>query len=103
MQIYWTLESIPELARLPAWERRRVWRRAYSRACCGWRMWAAMLVTGTCAGIGFVAGHALDWPIVSGLVGSAIGGFVQGQLVVDLVRLHLPVAILTSERAGSFP
>lgn len=102
MQIYWTLKSIPELAQLPASQRRRVWCSAYWRAFRDWRMQAAMFVTGLCAGIGFVAGHALDWPIVSGLIGSAIGGFLSGQIVVDLVRSYVPAqAFIAAENTGA--
>ncbi len=92
MPFYWSLKSIPELAALPPTERRRVWRAALWRVHRDWRMWAAMLVTSLGCALGFVVGGALGWPNTGGIVGAGIGGFLYGQIVVDLTRPHVAAA-----------
>lgn len=88
MTVFWTLKSIPELANLPARDRRVYWRRAYRRIWRHWQTWAGLLACAMCAAVGEGLGAFSAQPIVGGVIGGGVGGFVFGQTTVRVVRSH---------------
>jgi hypothetical protein len=94
MTIFWTLKSIPELASLPARDRRVYWRRAYRRSWRHWQTWASLLACAICAGLGSGLGAFLVHPIVGATIGGNVGGFVFAQTTVRVARLHYKNVLL---------
>ncbi|CAG9196349.1 conserved hypothetical protein [Burkholderia vietnamiensis] len=88
MEVFWTLKSIPELANLPARDRRVNWRRAYFRSWRHWQTWAGLLACALCAALGAGLSARAGHPVVGAVVGGAVGGFVFGQAVVRVARAH---------------
>ena len=88
MTVFWTLKSIPELANLPARERRVYWRRAYRRSWRHWQTWAGLLACAMCAAVGAGLGAYTTHPIAGVVIGSGVGGFVFGQAAVRVARSH---------------
>ena len=86
--VFWTLRSIPELANLPARERGVRWRRAYRHSWRHWQTWAGLITCAVCAALGVRFGVFAAHPIIGGLIGSSVGGFVFGQTTVRVVRFH---------------
>ncbi|MDP9651481.1 hypothetical protein J2793_006956 [Paraburkholderia caledonica] len=97
MAFFWTLKSIPELANLPARDRRVYWRRAYRRTWRHWRTWAGLLACALCAGLGSRLGASVDHATVGAMIGGGIGGFVFGQVTVRVARSHYKNVLLGSE------
>ena len=90
MKIYWTLESVPELAALPKQERMRVWRWASKQIFKHWQTWVGLIVCGLCAGMGSQVGHAVGLDS-SGYVGAGIGGGIGGFIYSQIaIRVALP-------------
>lgn len=86
MTIFGTLKSIPELASLPASNRRINWRRAYRCTWRHWQTWAGVLACVMCTGLGLALGAFAGHRIVGGMIGAGVGGFVFGQTTVRIAR-----------------
>jgi hypothetical protein len=97
MTIFWTLKSIPELANLPASDRRVYWRRAYRRTWRHWQTWAGLFACAICAGVGGGLGAFSAHPIVGAIIGGGVGGFVFGQATVLVARSHYKAVLLGLE------
>jgi hypothetical protein len=92
MQIYWTLNQVPELAGASRQERGRRWRAAYRSSRRRWQVWLGRLVCGLCAGGGVAIGSAVSTPFLGGLVGACvgggIGGFILSQVAIAVARRY---------------
>jgi len=88
MAFFWTLKSIPELADLPARDRRVHWRRAYIRSLRHWQTWLGCLASGMCAVAGAQLGTFASHPIIGATIGGGVGGFVFWQTTVRVARSH---------------
>lgn len=101
MKLYWTVESIPELAPLAPRDRTRVWRACVRRSFTHWQTWAGILLMPLC---GHAPAEALErllvWlgmrPLVTLLftvplvgVGSAIGVLVLYQIMIAQTRPYV--------------
>jgi hypothetical protein len=93
MQIYWSLKSIPELARLPSEERGRVWRAAFWETTRRWQFWASLVGVVLCVEIG----RHICGPI-GAIIAAGVGGFIFAQVATGLARPHIR-AILSAEQA----
>ncbi len=113
MKVYWTLESIPELAPLPPPERGRVWNVCVSRSFTHWQPWGGILLL-------FICTYAPAWTLYTLLVGHGVralvaflvttplaaGGFLLGvgvlrQIIIPRIR---PCLRAYSEHAyGALP
>ena len=89
MQLYSSLKSIPELADLPADERRRLWRAAFWRTLRHWQLWVALLFPVAGSYVGSWLGSQVGHPSIGSMVGAASGGFIFGHVVVELARPYL--------------
>ena len=89
MRIYWTFKSIPELADLPARERRRVWRAAYYKVLNQWQTYTILLACSVCSALGVFAGHFLGHPTVGAGIGGGMTGLLFSQIIVPRVRPHI--------------
>lgn len=96
MQIYWTLNRVPELAGLSRAERCRVHRVCYSQKfVASGRFFAAMVACGLCAGAGSVLGHYLpsvfgmSYSIWHGAIGAGIGGGFGGWVFTEASMHYL--------------
>jgi hypothetical protein len=88
MAVFWTLKSIPELANLPARDRRVNWRRAYRRSWRHWQTWLGLLACAMCAAVGAGLGGFASHPFIGAAIGGGVGGFVFGQATVRVARSH---------------
>ena len=88
MKIYWSIKRIPEIAALPAQERKARWVAAFSRTRQNWKAWLALLACAAIGGLGALAGRELGIGVGGALVGGALGGFVLWQLLVAITRKH---------------
>jgi hypothetical protein len=93
MQIYWSLKSIPELARLPSEERGRVWRAAIWKTTRRWQLWASLVGVVLCVEIG----RRIYDPI-GALIGAGVGSFIFAQVATHLARPYIR-AVLSVEQA----
>ncbi len=89
MRIYWSLRSIPELKKLDADQRRRVWRRARANVPPDWRLVIGWLLFGTATGCGFAFGS-----LPGAVLGAMAGGFLLLQIIArqTLPYIRLDVA-----------
>ena len=88
MKIYWSIKSIPEIAALPAQERKARWEIAFSRTRKNWRAWLALLACAVIGGLGALVGRELNIGVAVALFAGALGGFVLWQLLVAITRKH---------------
>jgi hypothetical protein len=125
MKVYWSWESVPELADLPPRDRRRLWREAWGKVV--WR-WPVMLVglvllpamligcvfvllPAILRGWGYLVGYVgfaadLGWPLallllllVAGVVGN-VYGFILTQVGLVFARPYLRAARLAESQSG---
>ena len=98
MKIYWSLQSIPELADLPRPERRRLWRKCWGKVLRHWQIWLMfLLLCSSLLGVLFVSAWlalvvGLGWPLALILVSGAWGstfGFLLDQVSIPLARPYL--------------
>ena len=90
MPIHWSYKSLPELAALPAAERKDVWKKAIWRAYEHWQTWLAsaivfilMWFVGICLGSTF--GH----DFIGMIVGLVLASAISERVVFRIVRSHL--------------
>jgi hypothetical protein len=93
MQIYWSLKSIPELARLPSEERGRVWRAAIWKTTRRWQLWASLVGVVLCVEIG----QHIYGPI-GAIIAAGGSGFIFAQVVTHLARTYMRT-LLSGEQA----
>jgi len=98
MRIYWSLNSVPELAALPKMERKRVWRTCYHRTFRHWQTWLALLFCGLCGGAGVQIGKFIfedGWMMLvcAGICGG-IGGFIFGQVATQIAIPYIRQELL---------
>jgi hypothetical protein len=84
MKIYWTKNSIPELAGLSSEERNRLWKICFKKAMHEWQSKAGIVIAGLFAGIGCM----LFGPEGGG-IGGGIGGFIFSQIISNRMRPYL--------------
>ena len=95
MNMYWTLQSIPELRDLPRYQARALYRQNVWKPLRRWQLWAAFALT-----LATVAGAtALLWSIglrdtlpelvLRGLLAIGIPGVVFEQVRMHMVRPYL--------------
>jgi hypothetical protein len=89
MPIYWTNDSIPELAGLPKEERNAVWRNHYKLAFRHWQTWVGALICGLCAAAGGFFGVMLGSKYLGLAIGGGVGGFIFAQILITQVRPYL--------------
>jgi hypothetical protein len=110
--IYWTLNSIPELAGLSKEERQKIWQAAYWKTFRHWQTWLALLAPGICATLLsalVVGGRSLLWGMLGGAIGGGIFGYVamhtalpyvQEELAARKTRLDVPTITPTDRASG---
>ena len=103
LQLYWTLESIPELAARPPDERRQAWTSAVRRSFRHWQVWAAFIGTGAVAAVGGAVGALVGLEYVGGLIGAGIGGLLASEVVTEFARPYLLLPIPLIDRDDSEP
>lgn len=100
MKIYWTLKSVPELAELPAADRREIWQHCYWGNFKDYRQWLALATLGLFVYFGSDLGRQLGWKFADGVIGAAIGGLVFGQVSILLALPNIR-AELTRRKQSS--
>ena len=109
MKVYWSLKSIPELADLPAGERRRLWRACWGKVACHWQVLAVFLalVPATAVAGLYLVGYlalavGLGWPLAFLVALGALcpaAGLIGEQVCVPIARPYLRIARAASEDA----
>lgn len=89
MQIYWTLQSVPELQALSPNERKQVWRLGYPRSLREVKVLVSLAACGFAIWIGGQAGDRFGVGLIGAMAGGALGAFVFSQVVVRAARRHL--------------
>ena len=80
--IYWSLNSIPELADVPQDERRKLIRTTYWKAfVTRFSPWIGLITLMALINVG----RSIDETYGS-LIGAAIGGFLFGQVMIEAMR-----------------
>jgi hypothetical protein len=96
MKLYWSINSIPELADLPKEKRKEVWKSCHIKCFLHWQIWASAVLFG----LGVAAGSALGefyYGRIGGTIGAAIAGGIVGiigweikvSVVRPLIRVYL--------------
>nr|WP_310616407.1 hypothetical protein [Pantoea cypripedii] len=83
MRIYWTLKSIPELAKISSQQRGKRWRNAYRSTFRHWETSAGLVLLGLLAGTGSHFFGAAGAAVIAGL-----GGFLYSQIVIYVARKY---------------
>jgi hypothetical protein len=102
LKIYWSLKSIPELAELPAKERKELWRRCLPKGRRNWRTWVAggcfaAFIGGVSTVLARIISGSLAVAILLASLIGGIGSLISFQFQVRTVRpyirkeLNLPV------------
>jgi len=100
MSFYFTLASIPELADLPASERRIAWHNCRNRAYRRWQTWVGTALAGL-AGVTFGAGTLFAFVYLSPfsrLPTYFVAGFVCGAVVVGVTEWLRTVVVASQIR-----
>ncbi len=85
MQIYWTIEQIPELASLKPEQAKQAWQFCYKRYVFKhWQVWASLSVLGILAALG-----SKSFGIIGAAIGGGIGGGIFGVVSMNVLRPHL--------------
>jgi hypothetical protein len=92
MKLYWSYNSIPELADLPKEKRKEIWHTCHLKCLVHWQIWVSFLVCGLCAATGMGLGEFYYNRIggfLGAMLGGGIGGFIIGEIKVSMVRPHI--------------
>jgi hypothetical protein len=111
MKVYWSWESVPELADLPPRDRRRLWREAWGKVVWRWPVMLGGLVllpamlVGCVYLVGYLAlavglGWSLALLLVGGVVVGNVYGFILTQVGLALARPYLRAARLAESQSG---
>jgi hypothetical protein len=110
MKVYWSLHSAPELADLPARDRRRLLWECWGKVMWRWPVMLvgfvllpAMLVGGMFLAGYLALGLGLGWPLALLLVSAVVGpayGFILTQVSLPFVPPYLRAARLAESQSG---
>lgn len=82
MPIQWSYKSLPELAALPAAERKSVWKKAIWRAYEHWQTWLASAIVYILLWFaGIWLGSTFGHDFIGMIVGLALAGVISERLV----------------------
>jgi hypothetical protein len=92
MKLYWSYNSIPELADLPKEKRKEIWHACHLKGLAHWQTWGACLVCGLCCVTGSELGK-LCYGRIGGFIGAMIagglGGLIAWEVTATMVRPHI--------------
>jgi hypothetical protein len=84
MQIYWTINQIPELQGLSPEQTKQAWQFCYKKYTFKhWQSLASLLVVGILAGVGSRFG------VIGAAIGGGLGGGIFGLTATNVLRPHL--------------
>jgi hypothetical protein len=90
MRIYWSLNSIPELAGLTKAQKRAIWREACWHSIGHWQWWVGLLLFFLIDFFGLVIlRHLGHNGTIETLLLAGFSAFLVGQFVLLAVRAHL--------------
>jgi hypothetical protein len=103
VHLYWTYNSIPELADLPKEKRKELWHACHLKVFVHWQIWVSLLVCGLCAATGTELGKFYYNHIggfLGAMLGGGIGGFIVGQVGVAVTRPHIREYLNSHEKTN---
>jgi hypothetical protein len=110
MKIYWTRDSVPELADLPPRERRRLWRECWGKVLWHWPVLLVgfVLLPALLGGALYLTGYlalavGLGWPLALLLASGVFGatyGFILEQVSIPIARPYLRAARDATQQSG---
>jgi len=89
MQYYWFTKSVPELASLPADERRRRWIATRWKILKQWQLWAIAFTVGPVVGLGLTQIQPLPLRLMVTVAVLVVLGVLLRPLEVHLRRMHM--------------
>ncbi len=110
MKIYWSINSIPELAGLSPNEQNKVWRSCVWKCYKHWQTWVGLVLGAAIGGIGaIVAIWLIPDSVPVGLIErmliiapfGGIGGLILGQIAIHQTRPYLKAYV--ESRKMKFP
>ncbi len=85
MQIFWTIDQIPELQGLTKEQVKEAWQFCYKKyAFKHWQSWVSLSLVGV-----FVAIGGSRFGIVGSAIGGGLGGGIFGFITTNVLRPHL--------------
>lgn len=86
MKLYWSINSIPELADLPKEKRKEVW-----RECClkNRRNWRVLIIGVAICGIFGGIGSVIEKGPIGAMIASTVGVFIVWQIEAAAIRHHI--------------
>ncbi len=86
MKIYWTIQSLPELANLPLEKQQQAWQTCYQKyALQSWQSWGCLGLTVAL----ILVAIAIVGPGFGGLIGGGLGGVIWGITLINSLRPRL--------------
>ena len=86
MQIYWTINQIPELAGLTPDQSKEAWQFCYKKyAFKHWEVWVSLFAVGLLVAVG----SKVLGGIIGSAIGAGIGGGIFGVTSTNVLRPHL--------------
>ncbi len=93
MKIYWSYNSIPELADIPKEKRKEVWTTCYHRSKISYRyILVAVVIGAVCISAGMLLGKfylGRTGGILGTAIAGGIAGFIIGQSIIASVRPYV--------------
>lgn len=85
MQIFWTINQIPELQGLSPEQAKQTWQFCYKRyAFKHWQSWVSLFVLGILVSVG-----SKSFGIIGAAIGGGLGGGIFGFTTTNVLRPHL--------------
>jgi hypothetical protein len=96
MQIFWTLDQIPELQGLSKEQIKEAWQFCYKKyAFKHWQSWVSLFLLGIFAAMGSKFG------IIGAAIGGGLGGGIFGLTATNVLRPHLQDYVSTHFKNSS--
>jgi hypothetical protein len=103
VKLYWSYNSIPELADLPKEKRKVVWKSCHLKVFQHWLTWFSFLISGICVAAGIALGdfyYGRMGGIIGGAIAGGIGGFIAWEIKVAKVRPYIREYLNTYEQTN---
>jgi Mn2+/Fe2+ NRAMP family transporter len=105
MKLYWSLNSIPELANLPKERRKEIWKPCRLKCLASWPFWVSMiaiivvwLVMLSKLGYFYSDNHIIG--LIWGVIVSVIVSFIMQQVEFALVRPYIREYLISHEKTN---
>jgi hypothetical protein len=102
MKLYWTYNSIPELADLPKDKRKEVWATCHRKMLHRY-IWVACVIGAVCVPAGMIIGESYFGRIggiIEAMIAGGIGGLIIGEVKVAMTRPHIREYLISHEKTN---